>query len=89
MPLKGVLFASTSNPDKKKGKRHTPDQEAISEFIKEFGKKGVSNDEADTVLDWAEEYDFPHRDDRGKPHWEARGGQDHIQLGPKHIPVND
>jgi len=70
-------------------KRHTPDQEAMSEFVKEYGKKGVSNADADTLLDWAEEYDFPHRDDRGKPHWEARDGQDHIHLGPKHVPVND
>jgi hypothetical protein len=34
------------------------------------------------MLDWAEEYDFPHRDDRGKPHWEARDGQDHIEPPP-------
>lgn len=70
-------------------KRHTPDQEAISELVKEYGKKGVSNAEADTLLDWAKEYDFSNRDDRGKPHWDARDGMDHIHLGPKHIPVNN
>ena len=53
------------------------------------GKKGVSNADADTLLDWAKEYDFPNRDDRGKPHWDARDGMDHIHLGPKHIPVNN
>lgn len=51
----------------------------------------MSNADADTLLDWAEEYNFPHRDDRGKvddqgkPHW--KGGE-HIHLGPKHIKVN-
>jgi len=73
-------------------KRHTPDQEAMSELVKEYGKKGVSNTDADTLLDWAKEYDFPNRDDRGKlneqgkPHWE---GGEHIHLGPKHVKVNN
>lgn len=72
-------------------KRHTLDQEAMSEFVKEYEKKGVSNTDADTLLNWAEEYDFPHRDDRGKldeqakPHWE---GGEYIHLGPKHIKIN-
>lgn len=70
-------------------KRHTPDQEAISDLVKESGKKGVSNADADTLLEWANEYDFPNRDDRGKPHWDARDGMDHIHLGPKHVPVNN
>ncbi len=66
-------------------KRHTPDQEALSELVKEAGKEGVSDDEADILLDWAEECDFPARDDREKPpHWE--GGK-HIHLGPKHVKV--
>ena len=72
----------------KSGKEHTPDQAAISDLVKGTGKKGVSNADADTLLDWAKECNFPHRDDRGKPHWDARGGMDHIHLGPKHIPVN-
>jgi len=73
-------------------KRHTPDQEAISDLVKESGKKGVSNADADTLIDWAKEYDFPNRDDRGKrneqgrPHWE---GGEHIHLGPKHVKVNN
>jgi RHS repeat-associated protein len=73
-------YSSASN------KRHTPDQEAISELVKESGKKGVSNADADTLLDWAEEYDFPHRDDRGEDHWEY--GK-HIHVGQnKHIKIN-
>ncbi len=71
-------------------KRHTPDQEAISELVKEYGKKGVSDADADTLLDWAEEYDFPNRDDRGKPpHWKGGQNREHIHLGPKHIPITD
>ena len=72
-------------------KRHTPDQEAISELVKESGKKGVTNADADTLLEWANEYDFPARDDRGKldekgePHWDHG---EHIHLGPKHVKVN-
>ncbi len=70
-----------------KDKKHTPGQEALSDLVKEKGKKGVTNAEADTLLDWAEEYDFPRRDDRGKPiHWE---GGEHIHLGPKHVKVYD
>jgi RHS repeat-associated protein len=77
--------------EKESNKRHTPDQEAISDLVKGSGKKGVSNADADTLLDWAEEYNFPHRDDRGKwnaqgqPHWE---GGEHIHLGPGHVKVN-
>lgn len=44
---------------------------------------------ANTLLDWAEEYNFPHRDDRGKGHWKAKDGVDHIHLGPKHVPITD
>lgn len=59
--------------------------------MKGVGKKGVSDADADTLLEWAEEYGFPHRDDRGKvdeegkPHWE---GGEHIHVGPKHVKVN-
>jgi len=68
-------------------KRHTPDQEAISDLVKEAGNKGVSNIDADTLLDWSEEYHFPARDDRGKPpHWV---GGEHIHIGPKHVPVRN
>jgi hypothetical protein len=72
-----------------KDKKHTPDQEALSDLAKEKERKGITNDEADNLLEWADEYDFPARDDRGKDHWNAKDGVDHIHLGPKHIPVID
>lgn len=72
-------------------KRHSPDQEALSELAKENERKGVSNADADTLLEWGNEYNYPNtRDDRGKlnengkPHWV---GGEHIHLGPKHIKV--
>lgn len=67
-------------------KRHTDDQEALSDLVKESEKKGISNSDADTLLEWADEYDFPSRDDRGKDHWI---GGEHIHLGPKHIPIRN
>ena len=67
-------------------KKHTPDQQAISELTNGRGKKGVSNVEADALLEWSDEYDFPARDDRGLDHWV---GGEHIHIGPKHVPVND
>jgi hypothetical protein len=67
--------------------KHTPDQEALSDLVKGTGKRGVSSSDADTLLDWAKECNFPCRDDRGKPpHWV---GGEHIHLGPKHVRVYD
>jgi predicted Ser/Thr protein kinase len=69
-----------------KSKKHTPDQQAINDLVKESGNKGISNSDADTLLEWAEEYNFPSRDDRGKDHWV---GGEHIHIGPKHVPISD
>ena len=46
-----------------------------------------SDTDADILLEWAEEYDFPARNERndwGKDHWV--GGK-HIHIDPKHVPV--
>jgi RHS repeat-associated protein len=72
--------------DEKENKRHTHDQEALSDLAKEVKKKGVSNQDADTLLEWSEEYDFSARDDRGTTHW-LDPPVDHIHLGGKHIPI--
>lgn len=69
---------------KEKNKRHSPDQEALSGLVKPKLKGGVTNAEADTLLEWAGEYGFPARDDRGKDHWD---GGEHIHLGPEHVKV--
>lgn len=81
------IQSQSSVKEKSIRKRHNPNQEALSDLVKGSGKEGISNPDADILLDWAKEYDFPARDDRGKPkHW--KGGE-HIHLGPKHIKVNN
>ncbi len=67
------------------GKRHTPEQEAAIELAKEAKRRGVSDAEADALLELAREVGLPVRDDRGKDHW---GGRSHIHVGGYHIPVN-
>ena len=86
----GIIGTTIWNAETEEGgsKRHTPDQEALSDLAK-GGKRGITNADADILIEWADEYDFPARDDRGEPHWDARKGMDHIHLGPKHIPVNN
>jgi hypothetical protein len=75
------------NEDKKtknkkdNGKRHTPDQEALNEIAKKAKKTGVTNSEADILLQWAKEYNFnPQRDDRGINHWQ-NPPKEHIHVG--------
>jgi RHS repeat-associated protein len=71
--------------EKKTKKRHTPDQEALSQLAQRPKRTGVTNIDADTLLDWAEEYSFPEaRDDRGETHWD---GGAHIHIGPGYIPI--
>jgi hypothetical protein len=70
----------------KTGKRFTPDKSALVELAKE-GKKGVSMEDAKTLLEWAEEYGLKPALDHTKPplHWKGP----HIRIGPvNHIPVN-
>ncbi len=66
-------------------KRHTPDQEALNDLGKDSARHGISNSDADILLEWGEEYGFPSRDDRGKDH--CVGGE-HIHVGGMHVPVN-
>lgn len=69
-------------------KKHSPNQQALSDLVKQSGKKGVTNTDANTLLEWANEYEFPARDDRyvTPSHWV---GGDHIHIGPKHVPVTN
>ncbi|MBU4510159.1 hypothetical protein KJ830_03820 [bacterium] len=77
----------TNSSDKSNNKRHTPDQEALSDLAKEAKRKGVTNEEADALLEWSEECEMPSsRDDRGKPHW-LDPPVDHIHIDGKHIPI--
>jgi hypothetical protein len=66
---------------------HDPDQNALIQLAKEAKRKGrITNDEADGLLQWANEYGVqPALDHRNTTHWV---GGDHIRIGPvNHIGV--
>jgi len=76
----------------------TPDQQALKELVDETtlgGRRPLTTDQAETVLDWAEEVGYPGV--RAKPgdvenpsNWPGGGGQPHIHVpgvGSGHIPV--
>ncbi|WP_255804679.1 RHS repeat-associated core domain-containing protein [Treponema putidum] len=72
-------------------KKHTPDQQALSDLSKDAKRQGITNEDADTLLNWRKEVDPDNKkglrghDDRGKNHWK---GGDHIHVGGQdHIPV--
>ncbi|MCU7850128.1 MAG: hypothetical protein KZQ89_19490 [Candidatus Thiodiazotropha sp. (ex Lucinoma kastoroae)] len=70
---------------------HSPDRKTLNDLINDATNKGrepLSDSDADTILDWADEVGVEGaRDDRGKDHWV---GGDHIHVpgsGVGHIPV--
>ena len=71
--------------------KQSPDRQALNDLINEQiqgGRRPLSDNDADQVLEWAKEQNIPGtRDDRGEGHWE---GGDHIhvpQSGVRHIPT--
>ena len=81
-------YLSEEESDSENTKKHTQNQKVLSDFAKESAKTGASDEDADTLLGWAKEYDFPHRDDRGKPHW-LEEGVEHIHIGKRHVPIRN
>ena len=70
-------------------KRHSPDQEALSEIAKEAKRKGVNSEEADILLEWSKELEMKTLDHRGEPHW-GTPPKDHIHIGNQnHIPIKE
>jgi len=70
-----------------KGLRNTAAQDAVIQLAKQAKRTGgVTEEEAQTLLNWAREYGVkPARNDIGTDHWV---GGDHIHVGPvNHIPV--
>ena len=72
-------------------KKHTSDQQALNDLAKEAKRRRITNEDADTLLDWGNEVDpnnekgLRSHDDRGTDHWT---GGDHIHVGGQdHIPV--
>jgi RHS repeat-associated protein len=86
----GVSVEDATKPDGGScpPKRYSPDQEALIDIAKEGGKTGVTDEEADTLLQWGQEYGngrWKNQDHRGTDHWV---GGDHIHTGGVgHIPV--
>ncbi len=69
--------------------RHSEERQALNDIIKELtqGDRKLTNEEADVILDLAEELGIDARDNRGDDHWEG-GSHIHVpQSGIKHIPV--
>ena len=63
----------------------SPNQSALVSLAKEAQKTGVNRSEANTLLQWANEYGVSGRNDIGTTHW-VKG--DHIHIGPiNHIAV--
>jgi uncharacterized protein RhaS with RHS repeats len=69
-----------------KALEHTADQRAVIELAKEAKRKGITQEDARTLLDWAKEHNItPAVNHIGTDHWI---GGDHIRVGPvNHIPV--
>jgi len=67
------------------GARFNGDQAALIDLAKEGQRTGVTPGEANTLMQWAQEYGVSFRNDIGTTHW-IRG--DHIHIGPvNHIRV--
>lgn len=67
---------------------YTPDQDAVIQLAKDAKKRGgVTTDEANTLKDWAEEYNLPSRGPEAHP-GRGFGSNPHIHVGPvNHLPI--
>ena len=71
------------------GVQNTPDQNAVVQLAKE-NKRGLSMDDAKTLIEWANEYNLPGRNviDMGHPGRSFVSSNPHAHIGPvNHIPV--
>jgi hypothetical protein len=60
--------------------QHTPNQQTLIELAKEAKRTGISQGEAQTLLDWAKEYNVKPALDHTSPPFHAKGP--HIRIGP-------
>jgi RHS repeat-associated protein len=69
------------------GEAYTGDQDALIKIAKEAKRNGLSPEDAETLREWAEEYDVPFRGPEEHP-GRPIGSQPHIHVGSQnHIPV--
>jgi RHS repeat-associated protein len=68
-------------------RRNTGDQDALIQLGKEARRNGLSEKDAETFKEWAEEYEVPFRGPETHPK-RGFGANPHIHVGPiNHIPV--
>lgn len=71
----------------KAGPCNTGDQDALIQLGKEARRKGVSEEDAEILKEWAEEHEVPFRGPEAHP-GRGFGANPHIHVGPiNHIPV--
>lgn len=81
-----------SSATKSPGLRNTPDQDAVLQLGKEAkANGGVSSKDAQTLLDWADEYNVPHHGPEVHPNRPEPSSQNpHFHIGKTgHIPITD
>ena len=83
------LFTKNEEKSEEDSKKHTPEQEALVELAKEAAKNGANEEDAETLVEWGQEYGFPNsRGPESHPNRGEGGSQEHIHVGPiNHIPV--
>ena|GEM_PF-3308229 len=86
--LSGPMRSTPDDGSKPNDKKYDPDQSALIDLAKEAeNKQNLTQNDAQTLIDWANEYKAPARDDTQKDHW---GNVPHIHIGPvNHIPVKN
>jgi hypothetical protein len=74
------------------GKRHTPNQEALTALEKELDNKGkgITREQAEILKDWSKEYfpdkpNYAHGPERGSTG--RIGKQEHLNIGNFHLPI--
>jgi RHS repeat-associated protein len=66
--------------------KYSDDATALIKLAKRAKRTGVSSDDADTLIKWADEYGLPHRGPEIHPN--RRFNKEHIHIGPvPHIPI--
>ena len=84
----GKLKTAWDNIFGAKDKKHTPDQQALNELGKEAKQNGgVSEKDAETLVNWGNEVGLPSRGPESHPN-RPHGKEPHIYVGHNdHIPV--
>lgn len=87
-PLKGAKGVKVAEELIDASKVFTADQAALIDLAKAAKRTGVSSEDAETLLKWADEYNVPGRGPEVHPN-RPFGKNEHIHIGPvDHIFIN-